>query len=138
MDGCPLFVCHANCCRSVLACYLYRHLCHKALALSAGLDMGQRINDRAERMFRAWGIDASAHSPLKLSRVLCAASNAIFDGSVVLAPHGVGIRRRPCGQVIPVCRSVQPTVAEEGRPSCHAGGRQHAGVLNDRTADGVP
>ena len=78
MDGCPLFVCHANCCRSVLACYLYRHLCHKALALSAGLDTGQRINDRAEQMLREWGIDASAHRPVKLSRVLCAASNAIF------------------------------------------------------------
>jgi protein-tyrosine-phosphatase len=78
MDGCPLFVCHANCCRSVLACYLYRHLCNKALALSAGLDMGQRINDRAEQMLREWGIDASAHRPVKLSRVLCAASNAIF------------------------------------------------------------
>jgi protein-tyrosine-phosphatase len=78
MDGCPLFVCHANCCRSVLACYLYRHLCNKALALSAGLDMGQRINDRAEQMLREWGIDASAHRRVKLSRVLCAASNAIF------------------------------------------------------------
>ena len=60
MDGCPLFVCHANCCRSVL--------CNKALALSAGLDMGQRINDWAEQMLREWGIDASAHRPVKLSR----------------------------------------------------------------------
>ena len=75
---CPLFVCHANCCRSVLARYLYRHLCGKAPALSAGLEAGERINDRAERMLREWGIDASAHSPLKLSRDLCAEAGAIF------------------------------------------------------------
>ena len=80
--GCPLFVCHANCCRSVLACYLYRHLCNKAPALSAGLEMGERINDRAEQMLREWGIDASAHRPLKLSRNLCAEASAIF----VMAP----------------------------------------------------
>ena len=52
---CPLFVCHANCCRSVLACYLYRHLCDRAPALSAGLEAGERINDRAERMLRSVG-----------------------------------------------------------------------------------
>src|SRR6266478_4378458 len=68
--GGPLFVCHANCCRSVLAYYLYRHLCNNAPALSAGLEVGERINDRAERMLREWGIDASAHRPLKLSRDL--------------------------------------------------------------------
>ena len=44
----PLFVCHANCCRSVLACYLYRHLCNSAPARSAGLEPGERISDRAE------------------------------------------------------------------------------------------
>ena len=76
--GGPLFVCHANCCRSVLARYLYRHLCDKAPALSAGLEAGERINDRAERMLREWGIDASAHRPLKLSRNLCAEATAIF------------------------------------------------------------
>ena len=75
---CPLFVCHANCCRSVLARYLYGHLCNDALARSAGLEAGDRINDRAERMLRAWGIDASAHRPLKLSRDMCAAADAIF------------------------------------------------------------
>ena len=75
---CPLFVCHANCCRSVLARYLYQHLCNNAPALSAGLEVGERINDRAERMLRAWGIDASAHLPLKLSRDLCAEADAIF------------------------------------------------------------
>ena len=75
---CPLFVCHANCCRSVLARYLYTHLCNDAPALSAGLDAGERINDRAERMLMAWGIDASAHRPVKLSRDLCAEATAIF------------------------------------------------------------
>ena len=74
----PLFVCHANCCRSVLACYLYRYLCNKAPALSAGLDVGERISDRAERMLRAWGIDASGHQPVKVSRKLCTEANAIF------------------------------------------------------------
>ena len=29
-------------------------------------------------MLRAWGIDATAHSPLKLSRDLCAEAGAIF------------------------------------------------------------
>jgi len=82
MNGSPLFVCHANCSRSVLACYLYRHLCHDAPALSAGLEPGERISDRAERMLRAWGIDASAHQPLKLSRNLCVEATAIF----VMAP----------------------------------------------------
>jgi protein-tyrosine-phosphatase len=78
----PLFVCYANCCRSVLACYLYRHLCNEAPALSAGLEVGERISDRAERMLREWGIDASAHRPLKLSRTVCAEATAIF----VMAP----------------------------------------------------
>jgi protein-tyrosine phosphatase len=78
----PLFVCHANCCRSVLAYYLYRHLCHEAPALSAGVEVGERINDRAERMLSEWGIDASAHRPRQLSRTLCADATAIF----VMAP----------------------------------------------------
>lgn len=73
----PLFVCHANCCRSVLARYLYQDLCN-APALSAGLDVGERVNDRAEAMLRAWGIDASAHQPMKLRRSLCEESGAIF------------------------------------------------------------
>ena len=78
----PLFVCHANCCRSVLACYLYRHLCNQAPALSAGVEVGERINDRAERMLGEWGIDASAHRPQQLSRALCTEATAIF----VMAP----------------------------------------------------
>ena len=32
----PLFICYANCCRSVLAHYLYRHLHADDPALSAG------------------------------------------------------------------------------------------------------
>jgi protein-tyrosine-phosphatase len=78
----PLFVCHANCCRSVLACYLYRDLCDGAPALSAGLEPGGRTSDRAAGMLRAWGIDASAHRPVKLSRNLCDEATAIF----VMAP----------------------------------------------------
>ncbi|MGA8555513.1 MAG: hypothetical protein WB630_13940 [Candidatus Acidiferrales bacterium] len=73
----PLFVCHANCCRSVLAWYLYQDLC-RAPARSAGLEVGERISDRAERMLREWGIEASGHRPLKLSRKLCDEANAIF------------------------------------------------------------
>ena len=80
--GSPLFVCYANCCRSVLACYLYRNLCNEAPALSAGLEIGERISHRAEQMLREWGIDASAHRPLKLSRDLCNEASAIF----VMAP----------------------------------------------------
>lgn len=74
----PLFLCHANCCRSVLASYLYRDLSGDARALSAGLDAGDRVNDRAERMLREWGIDASEHRPRKVSRRLCAEADAIF------------------------------------------------------------
>ena len=73
----PLFVCYANCCRSVLARYLYQDLCN-APALSAGLECGEEINDRAERMLRTWGIDASAHRPRKISRDLCDEAGAIF------------------------------------------------------------
>jgi protein-tyrosine-phosphatase len=78
----PLFVCHANCSRSVLACYLYRHSCNNAPARSAGLDPGERTSHRAEALLRAWGIDASAHVPSKVSNDLCAAAQAIF----VMAP----------------------------------------------------
>ena len=59
----PLFICYANCCRSVLAYYLYRHLHADDPALSAGLVVGECINDRALGMLRHWGIDASGHCP---------------------------------------------------------------------------
>jgi protein-tyrosine-phosphatase len=80
--GGPLFVCHANCCRSVLARYLYQHLCNKAPAASAGLDPGDEINDRASAMLRAWGIDASDHRPMKLSRDECVRADGVF----IMAP----------------------------------------------------
>ena len=81
MSG-PLFVCHANCSRSVLAYYLYRHLCNNAPGRSAGLEPGERISERVETLLREWGIDASGHRPSKLSRDLCMEADAIF----VMAP----------------------------------------------------
>jgi protein-tyrosine-phosphatase len=78
----PLFICYANCCRSVLAYYLYRHLHPDAPALSAGLFAGDCINDRALRMLRHWGIDAAGHCPQQVDRELCDQADAIF----VMAP----------------------------------------------------
>jgi len=78
----PLFLCYANCCRSVLAYYLYRHLHADDPALSAGLFAGECINDRALGMLRHWGIDASRHCPCQVDRDLCDQSGAIF----VMAP----------------------------------------------------
>jgi protein-tyrosine-phosphatase len=78
----PLFLCHANCCRSVLACYLYQHLYSGASAVSAGLVAGERISDRALAMLAWWGIDASEHQPRKVDRRLCDRAGAIF----VMAP----------------------------------------------------
>jgi len=77
----PLFLCHANCCRSVLAYYFYRHLCGDALALSAGFEPGERISGRALAMLQ-WGIDARGHRPRRLHRGLCHQAGAIF----VMAP----------------------------------------------------
>jgi len=77
----PLFVCHANCCRSVLASFLYRQLC-RAAVLSAGLEPGERTSDRALGMLRCWGIDAAGHLPTKVNRPLCDQAGAIF----VMAP----------------------------------------------------
>jgi protein-tyrosine-phosphatase len=78
----PLFLCYANCCRSVLAYYLYRHLHPDAPALSAGLYAGDCINDRALGMLRHWGIDAGEHCPRQLDRQFCDQASAIF----VMAP----------------------------------------------------
>ena len=78
----PLFVCYANCCRSVLAHYLFRHLHPDAPALSAGLYAGDGINDRALLMLRHWGIEAGGHCPRQLDRGLCDQASAIF----VMAP----------------------------------------------------
>ena len=49
----PLFLCHANCCRSVLAAYLYRHHCPGEGASSAGLEPGEHTSARALAML-AW------------------------------------------------------------------------------------
>jgi protein-tyrosine-phosphatase len=78
----PLFVCHANCCRSVLASYLYRHLCPATTVLSAGLDPGERTSDKALAMLACWGVDATGHQPTKLDRRRCEEASAIF----VMAP----------------------------------------------------
>lgn len=80
----PLFLCHANCCRSVLASYLYRHLCPPAPVLSAGLEPGERTSDRALAMLACWGIDAAEHQPTKLDRRLCDQASTIF---VMAAPY---------------------------------------------------
>ena len=74
----PLFVCHANCCRSVLAQYLYENLAPGNQALSAGVEVGDEINDRAASMLSCWGVDASGHRPRQLSRALCDRADAIF------------------------------------------------------------
>jgi protein-tyrosine phosphatase len=74
----PLFVCHANCCRSVLAHYLYEHLCPGARSLSAGVEVGDQINDRAAAMLQSWGIDASKHRPRQIDRRLCDRADGIF------------------------------------------------------------
>ena len=74
----PLFVCHANCCRSVLAKYLYEQLCPGYEALSAGMEAGEEINDRAAAMLKWWGIHASEHKPRQISRDLCDRADSIF------------------------------------------------------------
>ena len=79
----PLFICYANCCRSVLAYYLYRHLHADDPALSAGLYMRETASTTvALGMLRHWGIDASGHCPRQVDRELCDHASAIF----VMAP----------------------------------------------------
>jgi protein-tyrosine phosphatase len=73
-----MFLCHANCCRSVLARYLYEHLFPQAHALSAGFEAGYAINGRAAAMLHAWGIDCGGHQPRQLRRPLCDHADAIF------------------------------------------------------------
>jgi len=90
----PLFLCYANCCRSALAYYLYRHLNGDGSAFSAGLAAGECINDRALGMLRHWGIDASGHCPRQLDRGLCDQAEAIF----VMAPAHLQRLLRNYGQ----------------------------------------
>lgn len=78
----PLFLCHANCSRSVLASYLYRQLCPGVPVLSAGLEPGEQTSDRTLAMLAWWGIDAAEHQPTKLDRRLCDQASTIF----VMAP----------------------------------------------------
>jgi len=74
----PLFVCHANCCRSVIAKYLYESLNPGFSAFSAGIEVGDQVNDRAAAMLRWWGLDASGHTPRRIDRELCDHAGAIF------------------------------------------------------------
>jgi protein-tyrosine-phosphatase len=90
----PLFVCYANCCRSVLAYYLYRHLHADAPAISAGLISAECINDRALGMLRHWGIDASGHCPRQVNRQLSDEADAIF----VMAPAHLHRLLSRCGE----------------------------------------
>jgi protein-tyrosine-phosphatase len=74
----PLFVCYANCCRSVLAHYLYENLHDGFTSLSAGVVMGDAINQNAHAMLRHWGIDAGRHQPRQLTRALCDQADGLF------------------------------------------------------------
>jgi protein-tyrosine-phosphatase len=80
----PLFLCHANCCRSVLAAYLYRDLSAGAPVLSAGLEAGEQTSDRALAMLACWGIDAGGHRRRQLDRGLCEEASVLF---VMAAPY---------------------------------------------------
>jgi hypothetical protein len=59
-----------------MAEYLYRSL--GGMALSAGVEVGAELNDRAAGLLRCWGIDATGHRPRRLNRELCEAADAIF------------------------------------------------------------
>jgi hypothetical protein len=74
-----------------MAEYLYRSL--GGMALSAGVEVGAELNDRAAGMLRCWGIDATGHRPRRLTRELCEAAGAIFAMGPLylgrlLAEHG--------------------------------------------------
>ena len=79
----PLFVCHANCSRSMMAAYLFRDIA-RAPALSAGMEVGERPAARAVEMLAYWGIDASEHRPRQIDRAVCDEAGAIF---VMAAPY---------------------------------------------------
>ena len=86
----PLFVCHANRCRSVLARYLYVHLC-QAPAASAGLDAGEWINDRAEGMLHCW-VSMRTRTGLCNFRAACAPQPARSSSwGLILAPPGLRV-----------------------------------------------
>ncbi len=80
----PLFVCHANCSRSMLASRLYHLVCPDLPCLSAGLEAGQRAADRALAMLECWGADATQRPPQQLDRGMCDQASAVF---VMAAPY---------------------------------------------------
>jgi len=79
----PLFVCHANASRSMLAAYLYQHLCG-ATALYAGVYVGALPAPTSVALLARWGIDASAHRPPP-NRSLCDREDTTYTA---LAPGG--------------------------------------------------
>lgn len=72
----PLFICYANCSRSVIAKYLYEQL--GGPALSAGVVAGSGVNACAVAMLKAWGIEVTGHTPRQLDRALCDAADGLF------------------------------------------------------------
>ena len=79
----PLFVCHANCSRSMMAACLFRDIA-RAPALSAGMEVGEQPAARAVEMLAYWGIDARGHRPRQIDRAVCNEAGAIF---VMAAPY---------------------------------------------------
>lgn len=79
----PLFVCHANCSRSMIAAYLFRDLTG-APAFSAGMEAGESPAERAVEMLAHWGVDASGHHPSQVHRAVCDQADAIF---MMAAPY---------------------------------------------------
>jgi protein-tyrosine-phosphatase len=79
----PLFVCHANCSRSMIAAYLFRDIAG-APALSAGMNAGELPAERAVEMLTHWGVDASEHRPRQVDRAVSDQADAIF---VMAAPY---------------------------------------------------
>ena len=80
----PLFVCHAHCCRSVLASFLYRQLC-RATVLSAGLSRGSEPATGRLACW-CWGIDAAGISRQGESPAVRPGGRHLCDGSSVSAP----------------------------------------------------
>jgi hypothetical protein len=60
-----------------MAQYLYQDLTGSP-ALSAGVEVGEEINDRAAAMLSCWGIDARGHRPQRVDRRLCDEAHAIL------------------------------------------------------------
>ncbi len=61
-----------------MAKYLYEHLFPGTRALSAGMEVGEQVNDRACAMLQHWGIDASQHQPRQIDAELCREADALF------------------------------------------------------------